>query len=50
VDWQAQRIRVRRNYTRGEFGTPKSRRSARAVPLADEVAGALDRLYKHSSW
>lgn len=24
VDWNAQRIRVRRNYTRGEFGTPKS--------------------------
>jgi integrase len=50
VDWQARRIRVRRNYTRGAFGTPKSRRSTRAVPLADEVAGALDRLFKSSRW
>jgi integrase len=28
----------------GEFGTPKSRRSTRSVPMADEVAGELDRL------
>lgn len=28
VDWKAGRIRVRRNYTRQEFGTPKSKRSA----------------------
>ena len=26
VDWSARRIRVRRNYVRGEFGTPKSKR------------------------
>jgi integrase len=45
VDWAAQRIRVRRNYVRGTYGTPKSRRSSRSVPLADEPAGALDRLY-----
>ena len=50
VDWQAQRIRVRQNYTRGAFGTPKSRRSTRAIPMADEVAGALDRLFKSSRW
>ncbi len=50
IDWQSQRIRVRRNYTRGAFGTPKSRRSARAVPMADELAGALDRYYKQSHW
>lgn len=47
VDWTAQQIRVRRNYTRNQFGTPKSRRG-RNVPLADEVAGELDRLYKQS--
>lgn len=46
VDWRAGRIRVRQNYVRGEFGTPKSRRSTRSVPLADRVAGQLDRLYK----
>jgi integrase len=50
VDWSAARVRVRvrRNYVRGEFGTPKSRRSTRSVPMADEVAGELDRLYKVS--
>lgn len=50
VDWTARRIRVRRNYTRGEFGTPKSRRSARTVPLADEAAGALERLRERLTW
>jgi integrase len=48
VDWAAQRIRVRRNYVRGAYGTPKSRRSSRSVPLADEPACALDRLYRAS--
>jgi integrase len=48
VDWAAQRVRVRRNYVRGQYGTPKSRRSSRSVPLADDAAGALDRLYKAS--
>jgi len=50
VDWQAQRIRVRQNWVLGEFGTPKSRRSTRSVPMADEVAGELDRLFKGSRW
>jgi integrase len=50
VDWAALRIRVRQNYTRGQFGTPKSRRSTRSVPMADELAGELDRLYKASRW
>jgi integrase len=35
---------VRRNYVLGEFGTPKSKRSTRSVPMADEVAGELERL------
>jgi integrase len=38
------------NYVRGEFGTPKSRRSTRSVPMADAVAGELDRLFKLSRW
>jgi integrase len=50
VDWTASRIRVRQNYVLGEFGTPKSRRSTRSVPMADEVAGELDRLYQQSGW
>ena len=48
VDWRAQRVRVRQNYVKGEFGTPKSRRSTRSVPMADAVGGELDRLYKAS--
>jgi|tagenome__1003787_1003787.scaffolds.fasta_scaffold20958641_2 integrase len=46
VDWAARRIRVRRNLVRGEFGTPKSKRSSRSVPLADVVGGELDRLFQ----
>lgn len=48
VDWPAARIRVRQNYVRGEFGTPKSKRSTRSVPMADEVGGELERLFKGS--
>jgi integrase len=48
VDWTAGVIRVRRNYTRGTWGTPKSRRSSRAVPMISRVAGELDRLYQWS--
>lgn len=46
VDWVAARVRVRQNYVLGEFGTPKSRRSTRSVPMADAVAGELERLYR----
>jgi integrase len=41
VDWNASAIRVRSNYVCGEFGTPKSKRSTRSVPMADELAEAL---------
>jgi integrase len=50
VDWTAQRVRVRQNYVRGEFGTPKSRRSTRSVPMADELGGELERLFQRSRW
>ena len=50
VDWIAGVIRVRRNYVRGRYGTPKSRRSSRAVPMADEVGGVLDRLFQSSAF
>jgi integrase len=49
VDWTAMRIRVRQNYVLGEYGTPKSKRSTRSVPMAAEVGGELDRLFKTSS-
>jgi len=48
VDWTARRVRVRRNFVRGEFGTPKSKRSSRSVPLADVLGGELDRLFQAS--
>jgi integrase len=48
VDWLAQRIRVRQNYVRGQFGTPKSKRSTRSVPMALEVAAELNALSETS--
>lgn len=50
VDWRAARIRVRQNHVRGHWGTPKSRRGSRSVPLADRVAGELDRHFKQSCY
>lgn len=48
IDWSAGRIRVRRNFVRGEYGTPKSRRSTRSVPLANRARRGLE-LYAKSS-
>jgi integrase len=48
VDWVAGVIRVRRNYTRRQWGTPKSKRSSRAVPMIRRVAGELDLLFQAS--
>jgi integrase len=48
VDWLAGRLRVRQSFVRGEFGTPKSQRSSRSVPLADRVSAALDDHYRRS--
>ncbi len=50
VDWPARRIRVRRNLVRGEYGTPKSKRSSRSVPLADVLGGALDRHHQATAY
>jgi site-specific recombinase XerD len=41
VDWQAKRIRVRRNYTRGHWSTPKSRSGERSVPLSRKVEAEM---------
>lgn len=41
IDWDVRLIRVRQTFTRGQFGTPKSRRSSRAVPLASRLADEL---------
>lgn len=50
VDWAAERIRVRQSYVRGEFGTPKSRRSSRSVPLALRLATELELLHQATVW
>jgi integrase len=50
VDWVAQRVRVRRNFVRGKFGTPKSKRSSRSIPLADDVARELELLFQRSAF
>lgn len=50
VDWAAGRIRVRRTFVRGEFGTPKSKRSSRSVPLATRVARELELLHRSGTY
>ena len=50
VDWTARVIRVRRSYSRGQWTTPKSRRSSRAVPMADRVACELERHFGRSAY
>jgi integrase len=50
IDWAARRVRVRRNYVRGTWGTPKTRRGSRAVPLADRLAGELERHFQRTHW
>jgi integrase len=50
VDWSARRIRVRRNYVRGHYGTPKSKRSTRSVPLVDRLASELDQHSKATAY
>jgi integrase len=50
VDWTAGRLRVRQNYVRGYWGTPKSKRGSRSVPMVDRVAGELERQYQRSAY
>ena len=50
IDWHVRLIRVRQNFTRGQFGTPKSRRSSRAVPLAPRLADELREHHDRTSY
>jgi integrase len=45
IDWIARKIRIRRNYVRGEYGTPKSRRASRAETMGDRRAAPRQRPY-----
>jgi integrase len=50
VDWSAGVVRVARSYSRGQLGRPKSRRSIRAVPMADRVGAALEGHFQRSNY
>jgi integrase len=50
VDWTARQVRVRRSFTRGDMGTPKSHGSNRGTPLSDRLAGELERHFQRSQW
>jgi integrase len=50
LDWPAQKVRVHASYVRGQFGSPKSRRSIRAIPLAQRLIAELDSLHRDSVW
>jgi integrase len=49
VDWTASRVRVAESFTRGAFDSPKSHRE-RSVPMADRLAGELERHFQRSYW
>jgi integrase len=50
VDWPARKIRISGGMRNGKRRTPKSATSSRAVPMADRVGGALDRLFQASAY
>jgi integrase len=50
VDWAIEKIRVRHNYVRGHWMTPKSRSGERAIPLSARVSDALKRHQERSSF
>jgi len=50
IDWSAWRVRVRKNFVRGEHSTPKSLRGSRSVPLAESIAAKLEKYFQQSAW
>jgi integrase len=50
VDWSSDLVRVRRSFTRGQFGTPKTRRSSRAVPLAQRLRAELEEHHRQTPY
>ena len=49
IDWSLKVIRVRRSFTRGVEGPPKSG-LIRSVPLVDQAVTALERLRGREQW
>lgn len=50
IAWQDRRVRVTRNHVLGAFDTPKSRRSARSVPLSSRLADELRAWWAATCW
>lgn len=50
VDWPARKVRVRQNFVRGHWGTPKSRHGSRSVPMADRVGAELELHFQRSAY
>ena len=48
LDWSVQKVRVRQSFVRGQFGSPKSKRSSRAIPLAARLVAELDERHRDS--
>lgn len=50
VDWPSRRVRVRLNYVRGRWGTPKSKRGSGSVPMADRVGAELELHFRRTAY
>jgi integrase len=50
LDMAAMKVRVRQSYVLGQYGAPKSRRSARAIPLASRLVAELDEHHRTTVW
>jgi integrase len=50
LDMRAMKIRVRQSFVRGEYGSPKSRRSVRAIPLAPRLERELNDHFEGTLW
>lgn len=50
LDMAAMKVRVRQSFVRGEYGSPKSRRSTRAVPLAARLVAELEEHHRSTVW
>lgn len=52
IDWPARRVRVADNYPRGRYDRVESTKShlVRSIPMADRLAGELNRHFQASAW
>ncbi|MHB8492461.1 MAG: tyrosine-type recombinase/integrase [Solirubrobacteraceae bacterium] len=50
LDMAAMKVRVRYSFVRGELGSPKSRRSVRAIPLGARLVTELDEHHRSTPW